>query len=143
VQGLTIEPLIKRLKLSNIVRSADQQRHLANLLMLRASKRELDRLRQEGLVAQPTWRVLSDMTEDDIQHMLQDRPDLERLILTDTRRELLKAKRAALAETYHRGVISEEVYQQELHELDTRILIWDQIEDSFGETTISSPVLSE
>jgi CPA1 family monovalent cation:H+ antiporter len=133
VQGLTIEPLIKRLQLSNIQRSADQQHQLAGLLMLRSSKRELDRLREEGLLAQPTWRVISQMTEDDIQHILHERPDLERLILTDTRLELLKAKRAALAESLHRGLISQQVYRQELQDLDNRLMIWETIEESFDE----------
>ncbi len=60
VQGLTIEPLIKRLGLSNLTHTAAQQRQLARLLMLRASRRELDTLHHEGLLAQPTWRAIGD-----------------------------------------------------------------------------------
>ena len=48
VQGLTIEPLIKRLGLSNVTRSVAQQQQLARLLMLRASRREIDSLRARG-----------------------------------------------------------------------------------------------
>ncbi|MFN2165753.1 MAG: Na+/H+ antiporter, partial [Anaerolineae bacterium] len=124
VQGLTIEPLIKRLKLSSMVRSAEQQRQLARLLMMRASKHELDSMRDEGMLAQPTWQVLNEMTEDNIQAILNEHPDLERLILTGARRDMLRAKRAALAESLHRGAISQEVYIEELHDLDKRIMVW-------------------
>lgn len=132
VQGLTIEPLIRRLNLSTMTRSTDQQRHLAQLLMLRASRRELDSLRAEGLIAQPTWRVVGDMAEENMQAILHDHPDLERTILIETRQELLRAKRSALAEALHRGMISEDVYQSELEDLDRRILIWEQFEEITG-----------
>jgi CPA1 family monovalent cation:H+ antiporter len=129
VQGLTIEPLIKRLGLSNLAHTAEQQRQLARLLMLRASRRELDTLHHEGLIAQPTWRVIGDMAEEDMQAVLHNHPELERRILVETRQDLLRAKRNALAEALHRGVISEAVYQQELGQLDRQILVWERFEE--------------
>lgn len=129
VQGLTIEPLIKRLNLANISRSAEQQHHLARLMMLRASRRELDTLQEEGLIAQPTWQVITDMTEEGMQTVLHDHPELERTVLVETRQELLRAKRNALAEALHLGAISEEVYRAELGQLDRQMLIWER----FGE----------
>jgi CPA1 family monovalent cation:H+ antiporter len=129
VQGLTIEPLIKRLGLSNLAHTAEQQRHLARLLMLRASRRELDTLHREGLIAQPTWRAIGDMAEEDMQAVLHDHPELERRILVETRQDLLRAKRNALAEGLQRGVIGEEVYQRELEQLDRQILVWERFEE--------------
>jgi CPA1 family monovalent cation:H+ antiporter len=129
VQGLTIEPLIKRLGLSNLARTRSQQEQLARLLMLRASRREVDALRLEGLIAQPTWKVIGDMTEEDMQAILHDHPELERTILIETRQELLRAKRSALAEALHRGVITEEVYRSELDDLDRRILVWERFDE--------------
>ena len=132
VQGLTIEPLIKRLGLSNVTRSLAQQQQLARLLMLRASRREIDSLRAEGLIAQPTWKVIGDMAEESMQSILQDHPELERTILVETRQELLRAKRNALAEALNRGVIGDEAYDLELDELDRRILVWEQFEEQIG-----------
>jgi len=129
VQGLTIEPLIKRLGLSNLTHTAEQQHQLARLLMLRASRRELDTLHHEGLLAQPAWRAISDMAEEDMQAVLHQHPELERRILVETRQELLRAKRNALAEALHRGVIGEEVYQQEVGQLDRQILVWERFDE--------------
>jgi CPA1 family monovalent cation:H+ antiporter len=132
VQGLTIEPLIKRLRLSNTTRSAALQQQLARLLMLRASRRELDSLRAEGLIAQPTWRVIGDLAEEDMQAILHNHPELERTILVETRHELLRAKRNALAESLQRGIISEGVYDAELADLDRRILVWERFQERLG-----------
>ncbi|MCB0205843.1 MAG: Na+/H+ antiporter [Anaerolineae bacterium] len=132
VQGLTIEPLIKRLGLSNLTRTAEQQHTLARLMMLRASRRELDALRNDGLVAQPTWQAVGDMTEEDMQELLHDHPELERTILVETRQDLLRAKRNALAEALHRGNISEEVYHDELSQLDRQIMVWERFDEFAG-----------
>jgi CPA1 family monovalent cation:H+ antiporter len=131
VQGLTIEPLINRLRLANMVRTENEQTHLAQLEMLRASRRELDNLRDGGLIAEPTWRVLTEITEDDVQTILHEHPNLERTILIEARREMLRAKRTALSEALQRGVISDAVYHRQLHELDRRLLIWDELAESF------------
>lgn len=139
VQGLSIEALIKRLGLANMTHPLAQQRQLARLLMLRASRREIDSLRAEGLVAQPAWRVIGDMAEEDMQAILHDHPELERTILVETRRELLNAERSALAEALHRGIISDEAYNAELEELDRRILVWEQFEErANGDKTVAS-----
>jgi CPA1 family monovalent cation:H+ antiporter len=132
VQGLTIEPLIKRLGLSNLSRTRPQQEQLARLLMLRASRREVDALRSEGLIAQPTWKVIGDMTEENMQAIMHDHPELERTILIETRQDLLRAKRNALAEALHRGFITEDVYRTELDDLDRRILVWERFDETTG-----------
>ena len=129
VQGLTIEPLIKRLGLAKISRSAEQQRQLAQLMMLRASRRELDTLQEDGLLAQPTWQAITDMTEEHMQSVLHNHPELERTVLVEARQDLLRAKRNALAEALHLSVISEEVYREQLGQLDRQLLIWER----FGE----------
>ncbi len=134
VQGLSIEPLLRRLRLGDTTRSSALQRELARLLMLRASRRELDALRVEGLIAQPAWRVIGDMTEENIQAILQDHPELERTVLIETRHELLNAKRSALAEALHRGLISDDVYDAELAELDRRILVWEHFQERLTAT---------
>jgi CPA1 family monovalent cation:H+ antiporter len=146
VQGLSIEWLIKRLGLSTMARSVGQQRQLARLLMLRASRREVDALRAEGVIAQPTWKVIGDMAEESMQAILHDHPELERTILVETRQELLRAKRTALAEALHRGLITDEVYDQELDELDRRILVWEQFEEKMaaaGEATLARSTADE
>lgn len=132
VQGLSIEWLIKRLGLSSVTRSTGLQRQLARLLMLRASRREIDTLRAEGVLAQPTWKVIGEMTEESMQGILHDHPELERTILVETRQELLRAKRSALAEALHRGLITDEVYKLELEELDRRIFVWERFEEMSG-----------
>lgn len=131
VQGLTIERLIKELNLANIVRSLNEQHQLARLFMLRAGRKELDGMRDNGLIAESTWRALTAIAEENIQSILHEYPNMERAVLIEARRETLRAKRSALAEALHRGVISEEVYRRELRDLDTRMLIWERIQESF------------
>ena len=67
-----------------------------------------------------------------MQTILHDHPELERTILVETRQELLRAKRNALAEALNRGVIGDEAYELELDELDRRILVWEQFEEQIG-----------
>jgi CPA1 family monovalent cation:H+ antiporter len=126
VQGLTIEPLIKRLRLSRQTRSAAQQHQLARLLMLHASRHALDTLRAESVLTQPAWRALTEMTEEQMQHTLHDHPELERATLIETRQELLRAKRTALDDALQRGMIAEDVHRAELDQLDRQIMVWER-----------------
>jgi hypothetical protein len=76
--------------------------------------------------------VIGDMTEEDMQAIMHDHPELERTILIETRQDLLRAKRNALAEALHRGFITEEVYRSELDDLDRRILVWERFDETTG-----------
>ncbi len=130
-QGLSIEVLIKRLGLSEIAKKSEAQRRIASLFIARAEKQGLARLHREGLVADILYQALSDSADRSVNQILAEHPELEQQLLIQIRREMLYTARATLAEIYRRNMISEEVYEQELKEVDHRIQAWEAIEASF------------
>jgi len=83
------------------------------------------------MLAESIWQALSQVSDAETLAILEKNPEMEQTILIETRREMLKAGRAELAEIFWRNTISEEVYQEELARLDERIQVWERIEDSF------------
>lgn len=129
VQGLTIEPLIKRLGLSNLTHTAQQQHQLARLLMLRASLCEPDTLHHEGLLAQPAWRAISDMAEEDMQAVLHQHPELEWQDWAETRQgaaagQAQRPGRGAAPGRDRRGGLSAGVASSTGH-----FLVWERFDE--------------
>jgi len=131
VQGISIESLIKRLNLSEITQEAEDQHILADLLTTRASRSALARLHRDGLVADQLWNALSEVNNERIEDTLENHPELEQRLIIETRREMLKAARNSLVDMFRRNVIAEDIYRQELADMDRRILAWDLIESRF------------
>ncbi|MGH2538387.1 MAG: Na+/H+ antiporter [Candidatus Promineifilaceae bacterium] len=136
VQGPTIGPLLRALGLSQQpAAQREQERRQAHLYAARAARRELDRLYRDGILSIEAWQAMADIYEGQLERyshnlrdLLADFPELEQAMVLQTRKELLRAERAALGDAIRRGLISEEIYRELIDETDHRShaldLIW-------------------
>ena len=140
VQGTTIEPLIRRLKLAEkSPQQLQHQRRQALLYAKRAGKRELDRLREEGILFRDIWEAMSAVYDDDIAYQkshlrnhLEEFPELEQEMFLQARADVLKAERSAISDANRRGFISEKVYHDLSVELNDRLAALDVLKANRG-----------
>src|SRR5262249_12597473 len=88
----------------------------------------LAQLVDAGLVSAATWEQLAPELEEQIRGrleahraLLRERPALETEALADARQEGLRAQRAALMTLLSEGLLSEEVYEELVTEVDRRL----------------------
>lgn len=131
VQGLTIEPLLRRLGLVGM----DQKRRAyitrrAQLLMLRAGRRELQRLAADRVVLSPrvrseldeAYRAAHDRLESEMEEVYHNDAALESEELRITRQHLLRAERAALGDLQRQGLVDRDVAHELAEVVDARLL---------------------
>ncbi len=129
VQSTTMRPLLSLLQI--ITRTEAQVeyelRH-ARLAALRAADTRLDQLHEEGLVSTHSWEKLKPALRRDaaflaeaMRDLLKSDPALEAEELDTGWRELLRTQRSALLGMRRDGVISEEVYEKLIAEVDARL----------------------
>jgi Na+:H+ antiporter len=144
VQGTTMSSLLRRLGV--VVRSESQveyeARH-ARLTALRAAESHLDRMYREGLVSAHTLNKLkaqlherSDALTDAVREALRADPALEAKEMDTARRELLHAQKSALLGLRNDGIITEEVFDKLIAEVDT-ILVNPELSDTSSGKTAS------
>ncbi len=129
VQGTTMSPLLRRLKIvtrSQVV--VEYEMRHARLMALRAAASHMERLHHAGLVSTHVWETLQpqltkqmDELSRAVREMLQAAPALEAEELDTAQRELLRAQRSALLGLRHDRVISDEVFDTLVAELDATL----------------------
>ena len=144
IQGTTMRPLIRRLKL--IQRSDTQEAYEiqhARLTSIRSATHHLERLYREGLVPGSIWEALKPGLEDRIQtistqlrEVVHSSPDLYAEELDTARREFLRAQRSALQGLLREGLITDDVFSQLTAEVDFYL---DQDAAELLEPAASSP----
>ena len=128
IQGTTIGPLLKRLGLTALPEhQREQERQQALLYAKRAGRQELDRLHSNGILSEEVYRAMADVyTNDlrqlnqDLRDLLHDYPELEQAMVLQARKDLIQAERTALGDANRRGLISEEVLNELVVEMDNR-----------------------
>lgn len=129
VPGLTMGGLIRRLKIvTRGVGQVEYEMRHARLTALRVADARLDRLHAEGLLSTPTWENLKPLVNrdaaqlaDSVRDVLATDPDLAAEELDTGWRELIRAQRSAVQSLQRDGVISEEVFEALVVELDARL----------------------
>jgi CPA1 family monovalent cation:H+ antiporter len=128
VQGLTISPMLKRLRLVQRDTSLGKHERLQGQLLAEAAAvAELDNLRSRGTVAEPLYHKLrAELTQS--QQELSERLaalDVEGRALERHQRRLrhhlLNEKKARLALLLREGLLSEEAYQELNLKLDQEL----------------------
>jgi CPA1 family monovalent cation:H+ antiporter len=129
VQGTTMAPLVKRLKI--ITRSDAQieyELQHARLTALRSADSRLDRLHNDGMLSSHTWEKLkrsvtgeASILAEKVRGILLADPVLEAEELEIGWRELLRAQRSSLFDLRHDGVISDDVFEQLSTEVDAQL----------------------
>ena len=129
VQGTTIEPLIRRLGLSNQPpHLLEYQRRQARLFSKRAGLSEINRLRYEGILFKDIWESVDAVYTDEIDELklslrdhLEAHPEIEQDLFLQARMDALRAERSALTDAMQRDLISEEVHEELVAEADRRL----------------------
>jgi len=138
IQGTTIGPILRRLGLTAVSeQQRSQQRQQALLFAKRAGRQELNRLHTDGILSEQVYRAISDVYSNDVRKLnqqlldlLYDFPELEQAMVLQARRDLLQAERTALGDANRRGLISEEVHNQLVNEMDNRSAALELIEQT-------------
>jgi len=140
VQGTTIEPLIKRLKLAvKPQQRVTQQRLQANIYAKRAGKQELNRLHNDDILFPEIWEAMGDIYEAEISDAkealnahLHDYPELEQEVFLQAREDVIKAERAAIGNAAREGFLSDELHHKMLKEMDNHLAALEIIKENRG-----------
>lgn len=128
-QSTTMRSLIRRLQIvvRNPMQVKYETRH-AQLVALRAAEAHLDRRHREGLLSTHTWDQMKQelgleiaSLTDAVQEVLRSDSALASEEYDTAWREVLRARRSALAGLRRDGVISDEVYEQLAVEIDAAL----------------------
>lgn len=124
-QATTLPLLLKRLGLAGKADPLGYERLQGQLLAIRAAHRHLDRLYHEGAVVTPVRDTVRAELEDRDQELasqmrtlLAEHPELEVQVVALTRREVMRAQRAALDDLARNGLLGEEALAELQAELD-------------------------
>ncbi|MCL5997508.1 MAG: Na+/H+ antiporter, partial [Chloroflexi bacterium] len=126
VQGATMRPLLRLLHLVERDGSQlDYERRRARLTALRLAEKRLETMHDDGLLSTPTWERIEAMLServsnlaDQVREAFQADPRLGAAELETAQRELLRAQRSALMSLRSEGVISDEVFEELIAEVD-------------------------
>ena len=129
VQGTTIERLIKRLGLATkSIRQQEKERLLGQYYAALAARDELNRLHERGLVPASIWEAIKETQmeelkqhDQEVRDMLHRYPGMEMELAIQTRRLVLQAERTALGIAVQREVVSEEIQEELIENLDEHI----------------------
>jgi hypothetical protein len=99
------------------------------MMAFRAAATHLDRMQREGFISQQAWEGLraellsraEDMARA-VRELQQLHPDLTTEELATAHRELTRAQRGALLALRRDGIISEEVFEKLVAEVDAEIV---------------------
>jgi CPA1 family monovalent cation:H+ antiporter len=129
VQGLTMGPLVRRLKLSerSEIQFEYERRH-ARAVATRAAYDHLARMRRNGLLSDHTWQTIEPLLDqhnkalvEASKEVLISHPELEAEELESARKESLQAQRSTLSGLLKDGVITEDTYTQLISEVDAAL----------------------
>lgn len=135
VQGLTMEPLVKRLGLVGLdARRKVYTARRAQALALRAGRHELQRLAAEKAVLSPRvfaeleqeYRAAGEQLAAELEEVYQNHAALEAEELRSTRELLLRVERTALQDLQRQGLVDSETAQELGAALDARLLALQQ-----------------
>jgi len=126
VQGLTMSPLIQRLKLAHQEpRLRDHETLQAQMAAETAALREVDRLRSRGRISQPLQQRLRHQITQNQEHLnrLLEKLDLQEPHMAEQellrlQQHLLDVKKARLRELLREGTLSSDCYHDLMAQLD-------------------------
>lgn len=129
VQATSIRSLIRRLGI--IIRGPDEleyeARH-ARLTALRSAETHLEHRYREGLISSHAWEILhpklqeqNSLLAESVRESLRAAPALEAEEMDTARREILRAQRSAFMGLHRDGVISGEVFERLVAEVDATL----------------------
>lgn len=133
VQGTTIKRLLVAVGLAGKSEAAIEHQHRqGRIISARAGRRELERLRGEGVIQQAVWASLNELYDDELDERrgslglhFQANPELETDTFLNIRADLLNAERTGLRDAVRSGLIGEEAADEIDRDLANRIAALD------------------
>ncbi|MFQ5578296.1 MAG: hypothetical protein ACE5G8_15045 [Anaerolineae bacterium] len=127
VQATTLKPLISQLGI--VARTPVElayQKTLGELISVKAAKQKLLELHQSGAIPQHTWETLNPEVSHQesqaaaaLQTLIETEPSVQNDVIATTRRDLLVARRGALHSLNRDGLISEEIFEELVVQVDS------------------------
>lgn len=138
VQGTTIDKLIRNLGLADKPpQKIEQQRRQAMLYAKMTGQKELERMRDDGILFKDVSEAMDAVYETEIAHHkaalrqhLQAYPELEQDMYLQARVDVIKAERNAYSDAARRGFISEDMYEELIEESDKRLAALELIKNN-------------
>lgn len=129
VQGTTMNSLLRRLGvIEHEPLALEYERRHGRLMAVLAARDRLSHLHRTGMLSTTAWQQIKEHLDTKVetasdaqQQLLRDQPILRAEELDDARREGLRAERATLTTLLSNGVISEEVYEELVTEVDSAL----------------------
>jgi CPA1 family monovalent cation:H+ antiporter len=129
VQGLTMEPLVRKLGLTKRSEMQEEyERRHARAVAARAAYNHIEKMHREGLISHHSWELISPILKDQadalvtlVEEVMEFDPDVESEELDTARREALRAQRSSIIGLLNDGVISEEVFSELAQEIDDQL----------------------
>lgn len=129
VQGITMGPLVRRLKLVQRTETQDEyERRHARAVAARVAFAHLEQRFDEGLISRHTWETISSLLERRIDalskavgEMMKIDPSVETEELDTAWREALRAQRSAFKSLLTDGIITEDTFSTLIGEVDTAL----------------------
>lgn len=126
VQATTTPLLLRRLGFAGGQRfTGNYERLQGELLALRAARRRLDHLREEGALIPHAWKTVTEELEQreqlvlgEVEALLKAHPELQSDVVMLARSEALRAQRAALTSLASEGLLSNDVISELQAEVD-------------------------
>ncbi|MBN1231039.1 MAG: Na+/H+ antiporter [Anaerolineales bacterium] len=139
IQGVTMEPLIKRLKFIQKNENKDEYaRRQARAVAAQSAFEHLHQMTNSGLISEHTWNILESPLRKQAEarslavgEILKVDPSVELTELHNAFRENLTVQRNTYSELLSNGVIDEDVFTHLVSEIDTALL-----NDNAGFTTL-------
>ncbi len=129
VQGSSMGPLVRRLKLSQRTETQDEyERRHARAVASRVAYAHLEQRFNEGLISRHTWESISSLLERRIEalsqavgEMMKIDPSVEAEEFDTAWREALRAQRSAFRSLLMDGVITEDTFSILIGEVDSAL----------------------
>jgi CPA1 family monovalent cation:H+ antiporter len=130
VQGATLGPLVRRLKLVQRSPTQDEyERRHARAVAIRSSYEYIEQRFREGLISDQTWQTLSSLLKrrqtaliDAVREVMRRDPDVEAEELDTAWRETLQSQRSTYSSLLNDGLITEDTFERLVGEVDLALM---------------------
>jgi len=128
-QGITLGPLVRRLKLVNRSETMDEyERRHARAVASRSAYNHIEKRFQEGMISRHTWDTLSSLLSQRskaltkaVGEVMKTDPTVETEELDTAWREALLSQRSTFSSLLRDGIITEDTFSHLIGEIDTAI----------------------
>ncbi len=129
VQGTTMQFLVRRVGIGQPpLLTLEYERRHGRLLAAQAARKRVSEMHREGVISETTWEQIEPNLDDEVENHLESQrqliqayPELQSEEREDARLQSLRAQRAALTTLLNDSIISEQVHEELIVEVDAAL----------------------